>query len=113
MSKARVTSWKEEWPFYIRDYVRISQSSLIARTGVLERNINTLAAGVALYYSVQLDEGMRPLPDIPNALAKKYLGGGYGGYALYLFPCRDDRDQAVKDNPAIKRVEPYCRQLFK
>ena len=31
-----------------RDYVRISQSSLIARTGVLERNINTLAAGVAL-----------------------------------------------------------------
>ena len=26
--------------------------------------------GVALYYSVQLDEGMRPLPDIPNALAK-------------------------------------------
>lgn len=123
MSKARVTSWKEEWPFYIRvkntipqrwrdeqrDYVRISQSSLIARTGVLERNINTLAAGVALYYSVQLDEGMRPLPDIPNALAKKYLGGGYGGYALYLFPCRDDRDQAVKDNPAMKRVEPYCR----
>lgn len=96
-----------------RDYVRISQSSLIARTGVLERNINTLAAGVALYYSVQLDEGMRPLPDIPNALAKKYLGGGYGGYALYLFPCRDDRDQAVKDNPAMKRVEPYCRQLFK
>ena len=96
-----------------RDYVRISQSSLIARTGVLERNINTLAAGVALYYSVQLDEGMQPLPDIPNALAKKYLGGGYGGYALYLFPCRDDRDQAVKDNPAMKRVEPYCRQLFK
>ena len=80
---------------------------------MLERNINTLAAGVALYYSVQLDEGMQPLPDIPNALAKKYLGGGYGGYALYLFPCRDDRDQAVKDNPAMKRVEPYCRQLFK
>ena len=35
------------------------------------------------------------------------------GYALYLFPCRDDRDQAVKDNPTMKRVEPYCRQLFK
>ena len=96
-----------------RDYVRIAQSSLIARTGALEHNIHTLAAGVALYYSVQLDEGMIPLPDIPNALAKKYLGGGYGGYALYLFSCRDDRDQAVKDHPDMKRVEPYCRQLFK
>ena len=41
------------------------------------------------------------------------VGGGYGGYALYLFSCRDDRDQAVKGHPDMKRVEPYCRQLFK
>ena len=49
-----------------RDYVRIAQSSLIARTGALEHNIHTLAAGVALYYSVQLDEGMIPLPTFPT-----------------------------------------------
>ena len=56
-----------------RDYVRISQSSLIARTGVLERNINTLAAGVALYYSVQLDEGMRPPAGYSQCPCKKNI----------------------------------------
>lgn len=96
-----------------RDYVRIAQSSLIARTGVLERNINTLAAGVALYYSVQLDEGMKPLPNVPKSIGKKYLGGGHGGYALYLFESKEDRDAAVSANPAMKSVEPYCRQLFR
>lgn len=92
-----------------RDYTRIAQSSLIARTGVLERNINTLAAGVALYYSVQLDEGMKPLPELPGALAKKYLGGGHGGYALYLFATVAERDDAVAAHPQMKAVEPYCR----
>lgn len=95
-----------------RDYTRIAQSSLIARSGVRERNIEMLAAGVALYYSVQLDEGMQPLPDLDNSLAKKYLGGGHGGYALYLFSSREDRDKVVEELPQMKAVEPYCRGLF-
>lgn len=97
-----------------RDYSRIAQSSLIARSAVFERNIETLAAGVSLYYSVQLDEGMEPLPVLPGSLARKYCGGGHGGYALYLFESREARDAAVANQPDLmKIVEPYCRKLFK
>ncbi|MEG1507393.1 MAG: adenylyltransferase/cytidyltransferase family protein [Akkermansia sp.] len=97
-----------------RDYARIAQSSLIARAGVIERNIETLAAGVSLYYSVQLDEGMTPLQVLPGSIARKYCGGGHGGYALYLFANKADRDTAVATHPDnMKIVEPYCRKLFK
>ncbi len=96
----------------LRDYNRIAQSSIIARTGVLDRDINVLAAGVALYYSVQLDEGMSPLPEIEHSLCRKYLGGGHGGYALYLFPSQDARDAAVNACEQMLAVEPYCKTLF-
>lgn len=95
-----------------RDYERIAQSSLIARAGVLEHDVDMLAAGVALYYSVQLDEGMAPLPVMENSIGRKYLGGGHGGYALYLFSCREDRDRAIAAHAGMKPVEPYCRGLF-
>lgn len=95
-----------------RDYTRIAQSALIARSGVFERNIETLASGVALYYTAQLDEGMAPLPDMEGSIAKKYLGGGYGGYALYLYPTREARDLSVATHEQMKEVEPYCRRLF-
>lgn len=94
-----------------RDYDRIAQSSLIARTGVLESNIQTLAAGVSLYYSVQLEEGMKPLPAIPGSIARKYCGGGHGGYALYLFPTPEAREEAIKAQPELTPIEPYCRKL--
>ena len=35
---------------------------------------------------------MEPLPDLPGALAIKYCGGGWGGYALVLFGERGARD---------------------
>ena len=95
-----------------RDYERIAQSSLIARAGILESNIRTLAAGVALYYSVQLDEGMTPLPVIEGSLARKYLGGGHGGYSLHLFPTPKAREDAMRNNPDLRPVEPYCRKLI-
>ena len=95
-----------------RDYVRIAQSSLIARAGVMERNIHELAAGVALYHSVQLQEGMAPLPVVGEELAKKYLGGGFGGYALYLFASREDRDAAVCLHGGMRAVEPFCKSPF-
>lgn len=95
-----------------RDYARIAQSSLIARDGVIDNCIEKLAAGVALYHSMQLDEGMDPLPQLGNSLARKYCGGGFGGYAVYLYPTREERDMAVASEPNMKVVEPYCRKLF-
>lgn len=95
-----------------RDYARIAQSSLIARAGVMERSTHELAAGVALYHSVQLQEGMAPLLALGKELAKKYLGGGFGGYALYLFASREDRDEAVRLHDGMRAVEPYCKSPF-
>lgn len=96
-----------------RDYNRIAQSSFIARAGVMERSIDELAAGVALYHSVQLSEGMKELPGISGSIAQKYLGGGFGGYALYIFKTNEERDAAVRlCSWRMKAVEPYCRKLF-
>jgi hypothetical protein len=56
---------------------------------------------------MQLGEGMNALPaDVPGALAWKYAGGGFGGYAVYLFA-----DQALRDAACARKdfrpVEPY------
>ena len=95
-----------------RDYKRIVQSSLIAKEGVRENNPDILAAGVALYYDIQRDEGMTPLPEIGNSQAKKYLGGCQGGYALYLFENEKERDEAVSSHPKMMAIEPYYRNIL-
>jgi cytidyltransferase-like protein len=92
-----------------RDYDRIAESGGIARRGVLEASLDALAEGMALYHATQLDEGMDPLPDLPGALARKYCGGGYGGYALYLFPGETARAAALAVTADLRPVEPFCR----
>lgn len=92
-----------------RDYDRIVESGRIARDGVLESDLARLAEGVDLYHQVQLDEGMEPLPSIEGALARKYSGGGYGGYALYLFQNESARNEAVRDNGLLRAIEPFYR----
>lgn len=92
-----------------RDYDRIAHSARIARAGVLHTDLTRLAEGVALYHGAQLDEGMAPLPEIPHSIARKYCGGGYGGYALYLFHDPAHRDAAVATTPELRAVEPLCR----
>ena len=62
-----------------------------------------------LYHSTQLAEGMQPLPEIPGAIARKYSGGGYGGYALYLFEDSTLRDHAIATTPGLRAVEPFCK----
>jgi hypothetical protein len=67
------------------------------------------AEGVALYDSTQLAEGMQVLPNIPGAIAEKYSGGGYGGYALYLFDDPALRDRAIASTSGLRSVEPFCK----
>ena len=92
-----------------RDYDRIAESGRIARQGVLGSDIEELAEGVRLYHEVQLEEGMDELPGLEGSIARKYCGGGYGGYALYLFPERIARDTAVSRYEQLRPVEPFCR----
>jgi hypothetical protein len=92
-----------------RDYDRIAESGRIARQGVLETSLEMLARGVDLYHATQLDEGMDPLPDLPGALARKYCGGGHGGYALYLFSTEAARTSVLATTPALRPIEPFCR----
>lgn len=91
-----------------RDYNKIEQSGRLAREGVINEDLNLLASGVSLYYESQLEEGMKPLPETEGAIAKKYCGGGHGGYALYLFRSSSDRNAAVESNGNFRTIEPYC-----
>lgn len=92
-----------------RDYDRIAHSGRIAREGALQADVHRIAEGIALYHSTQLAEGMRSLPEIPGAIAKKYSGGGHGGYALYLFDDPTLRDQALATTADLRPVEPFCK----
>jgi len=91
-----------------RDYDRIQQAGRIAREAVLRNDLDGLARAVRCSYQVQLEEGMHPLPDEFNALAKKYCGGGWGGYAVYLFATEAHRDAFVEHFDGIA-IEPYLK----
>ncbi|BDS06772.1 hypothetical protein NT6N_18120 [Oceaniferula spumae] len=92
-----------------RDYEKIEASGKLARQGILDECLQQLAEGMQVYHSVQLEEGMTPLPEIEGSLARKYCGGGHGGYAVYLFESKASRDDAVEQTPDLRAVEPYCR----
>lgn len=92
-----------------RDYEKIVAASHIARQGVMHGSIQLLAQAIQKSLMIQIEEGMKPLPVIPNAIASKYCGGGFGGYALYLFESKQDRDKAVFLNENLIAIEPYCR----
>ena len=56
------------------------------------------------YFTLQLDEGMpalQPSAPHPGELARKYCGGGGGGYALLIFSEREQRDAFVSSEPAL------------
>ena len=91
-----------------RDYDKIAASSEIAREAVLYEDLGKLAEAMDLYHEAQLDEGMQPLPELEGALARKYCGGGFGGYALYLCGSREQRDALVSEMDAMRAIEPYC-----
>ncbi|MEI7962430.1 MAG: adenylyltransferase/cytidyltransferase family protein [Verrucomicrobiota bacterium] len=90
-----------------RDYSAIGAASRIAREGVLSRDVTKLGAGVSASYDAQLVEGMAPLPDAKGCLGRKYCGGGFGGYALYLFGKEKDRAAFVTATVGARTIEPY------
>ncbi len=92
-----------------RDYDRIAQSGKVARNGVIHADFKLLAEAVSIYHETQLAEGMDELPKIRGAIAHKYCGGGYGGYALYLFNNPADRDSAISSRNDLRAVEPFCK----
>lgn len=91
-----------------RDFDEIARSGRLARDGVIQADIGLLGEGVNVYHAMQLNEGMSPLREIPGAIARKYCGGGHGGYALYLFKEPDDRTRAIDLIPGLMAVEPFC-----
>jgi len=91
----------------LRDYSAIEAASLIAREGVVKSDIELLGKGVSASYSAQLVEGMKPLPEAAGCLGRKYSGGGFGGYALYLFESMDARNAYVTANASARAIEPY------
>ena len=103
-----------------RDYDAIERAGATAREGVWRNDLDLLAGAVRQSYAVQRREGMMPLPGDPaatgetaigwpvgvNPLAWKYCGGGFGGYALYLFNSGVERDR-ICQGPGFRAIEPY------
>ena len=91
-----------------RSYPAIVQASIHARAAVVNRNVVELAAAILGSYAVQLAEGMTDLERL-GQIAMKYLGSGWGGYALYLFDEPSNRDRFVETVDGAMAIEPFDR----
>jgi len=90
-----------------RNYDAIVRAGQTAREAVWRQELTQLADAVRQSSAVQTTEGMEPLAmDLPGVLASKYCGGGFGGYAVYLFREATARDAACT-RPGFRPVEPY------
>jgi len=90
-----------------RNYSLIYKAGQIACKAIINEDLTQLANAVKISYKVQLDEGMNHLLEVDNCIAQKYCGGGWGGYALYLFSSKLDREKFVNDNLQAKSIEPF------
>jgi cytidyltransferase-like protein len=90
-----------------RDYDLIDQAGRVAHEAVLDGSVSKLGLAVTLSYEAQLKEGMLELPEVQGCVGRKYCGGGWGGYALYLFHSTEDRDTFVASANCNRPVEPY------
>ena len=96
---------------YERDYDLLARASRIAAAGVQNNDLKLICDGINLNYDVQLKEGMKILPEVENAIARKYCGGGYGGYSMYIFYNNKDRDKFVSSTPGSLKIEPYINEI--
>ncbi|MDR3558646.1 MAG: adenylyltransferase/cytidyltransferase family protein [Candidatus Pacebacteria bacterium] len=95
-----------------RDYSLIKKAGDLAKAAVEEKDINKLGKAILTSYKAQIGEGMAKLPMLSGSIGHKYLGGGHGGYALYLFVDKKRRDKAAKGRKGAKIVEPYIRDVL-
>ncbi|HUW31462.1 MAG TPA: adenylyltransferase/cytidyltransferase family protein [Planctomycetota bacterium] len=91
-----------------RNYEAIKQASVHAHWAVNNRDVVDLAAGILGSYAAQLAEGMADL-DKFGQIAMKYLGSGWGGYALYLFDHPDIRSEFIQSVDGAIAIEPFDR----
>lgn len=90
-----------------RDYDAIARAGATAREAVWRNDLARLADAVRQSCAVQRAEGMDALPEnVPGALAWKYCGGGFGGYAVYLFAEPAQRDAACAQKN-FRPIEPF------
>lgn len=102
-----------------RDYDAIERAGKLGREAVWKNDLGLLAECVRVSYTMQVGEGMQPLPGDPAAgeagtaalggvapLAWKYCGGGHGGYAVYLCRSSAERDRLCA-LPGFRAIEPY------
>jgi hypothetical protein len=87
-----------------RDYNVIEDAGHEAAAGAAQRWYPGILKAIRWSYQAQKREGMDTLPGIQEALAWKYCGGGWGGYALYCFATREHRDAS-----GLIPIEPYLR----
>ena len=93
-----------------RPYDLIEKAGKLAADAVYKNSIDLLSEAVNLSYDAQLQEGMNPLPEIEGMLARKYCGGGWGGYALYIFKDLTSRKNALSFNSNLKKIEPWINK---
>ena len=75
-----------------------------------DRCVSELMSAMHLSLEAQIAEGMLRLPHAGGTSARKYLGAGWGGYALYLFETQAERDKFVEiGDEDARAIEPYCK----
>ena len=87
-----------------RDYELIKRASRVGYYGALNRSLDLIHQSVYLSYTAQLEEGMKELPYF-GEISKKYCGGGWGGYALYMF------DNSLVNNLNMIKIKGYIRNI--
>jgi len=93
-----------------RPYDLIVKAGQKAFEAVSKNDLTLLAESINMSYEVQIAEGMKKLPEVDGAIAKKYCGGGWGGYALYLFSDEEERRKATENQDAFKIIEPWIKE---
>lgn len=90
-----------------RNYNLVERAGKLAREAVLpgHESLELLCRAINTSYEVQLGEGMDTLAEFGQQ-ARKYLGGGWGGYALYVFNTEAERAAFLK-REGTHVIEPF------